>query len=120
MYTLPVQHKKSAVFCGSALSDLQAFPKTARVLIGHQIDLVQDGQEPTDWKPMKAVGKGVREVRVRDASGAFRVIYVAKFVESIYILHCFQKKSQKTAKADVDLARDRYEQLLRLLQLPKE
>lgn len=69
---------------------------------------IQYGGEPSDFKPMKTVGAGAYEIRYRDASGAFRVIYVAKFAETIYVLHAFQKKTQKTAKADIDLAAQRY------------
>ena len=102
---------KPVLFRGSALDDLRAFPISARREAGHQIDLVQRGRDPNDWKPMKGIGRGVREIRIRDADGVFRVIYVAKFVDAIYILHCFQKKTQKTRKADIDLAAKRYWEL---------
>ena len=64
---------------------------------------------------MNAVGPGVREIRIRDATGAFRVLYVAKFEDAIYVLHCFQKKTQKTGKADLNLAAQRYRDLLKEL-----
>lgn len=64
---------------------------------------------------MNTVGQGVREVRIRDASGAFRIIYIAKFVDAIYVLNCFQKKTDKTSKADLDLAAKRYRDLLKEL-----
>ncbi|MDW7745608.1 type II toxin-antitoxin system RelE/ParE family toxin [Halomonas sp.] len=99
-------------FRGSALADLRAFPATARQEVGYQLDKVQRGLEPKDWKPMAIVGQGVREIRIRDANGAFRVIYVAKLAEAVYVLHCFQKKTQKTSKADLDLAEARYRALL--------
>lgn len=83
--------------------------------MGHQLDQVQNGLEPDDWKPMNSVGKGVKEIRIRDASGAFRVIYVAKFAAAVYVLHCFQKKTEKTSKADLDLATKRYRDLLKEL-----
>ena len=76
---------------------------------------VQSGQEPDDWKPMNTVGPGVKEIRIRDAAGAFRVIYVAKFADAVYVLHCFQKKTDKTRKADLDLAAQRYRDLLQEL-----
>jgi phage-related protein len=79
----------------------------------HQLDQVQHGQEPDDWKPMNTVGQGVREIRIRDAAGAFRIIYVAKFADAVYVLHCFQKKTQKTSKTDLDLATKRYRDLMR-------
>jgi len=103
---------KPVEFRGSSLDDLRAFPLPARREAGHQLDLVQNGQEPDDWKPMNTVGQGVKEIRIRDAAGAFRVIYVAKFADAIYVLHCFQKKAQKTSEADLDLASKRYRDLL--------
>jgi phage-related protein len=81
-------------------------------MAGFQLDRVQHGGVPDDWKPMKSIGAGVREIRVRDASGAFRVIYVAKLGDAIYVLHCFQKKSERTGREDVALATRRYKQLL--------
>jgi phage-related protein len=70
--------------------------------------MVQVGREPDDWKPMGTVGPGACEIRVRDREGAFRVVYVARFRKAIYVLHAFQKKSQKTSRRDVELARARY------------
>ena len=106
---------KPVEFRGSALDDLRAFPEAARREAGYQLDQVQHGREPDDWKPMNAVGPGVREIRIRDATGAFRVLYVAKFEDAIYMLHCFQKKTQKTSKADLNLAAQRYRDLLKEL-----
>jgi phage-related protein len=106
---------KSIEFRGSALEDLRAFPQTARREAGYQLDQVQRGRDPDDWKPMNAVGQGVKEIRIRDAAGAFRVLYIAKFADAVYVLHCFQKKTQKTRKADLDLAGQRYRELLKEL-----
>ncbi len=106
---------KPVVFCGSSLDDLRAFPLPAKREAGHQIDQIQNGQEPDDWKPMKDVGRGVKEIRIRDASGIFRVIYVARFVDAVYVLHCFQKKTMKTSRSDLDLASKRYRNLLQEL-----
>ena len=105
-------NSKPVEFRGSALEDLRAFPETARRAAGYQLDQVQHGREPDDWKPMNTVGRGVREIRIRDAAGAFRVLYVAKFDDVVYVLHCFQKKTQKTSKADLNLAGQRYRDLL--------
>ena len=69
------------------------------------------GQEPDDWKSMNTVGQGVKEIRIHDAASAFRVIYVAKFADAVYVLHCFQKKTAKTSKLDLDLATRRYHDL---------
>ena len=83
---------KPATFVGSALDDLRDFPKSARRETGFQLDKVQHGEEADDWKPVPTVGSGVHEIRVRDDAGAFRLMYVAKFPEAIYVLHAFQKK----------------------------
>jgi phage-related protein len=106
---------KPVEFRGSALDDLRVFPTAARREAGYQLDRVQHGREPDDWKPMNTVGRGVREIRIRDAAGAFRVLYVAKFDETIYVLHCFQKKTQRTSKVDLGLAAQRYRDLLKEL-----
>jgi phage-related protein len=106
---------KSIVFRGSALDDLRIFPEAVRQEAGYQLDKVQRGLEPNDCKPMNTVGPGVRKIRIRDASGAFRIIYVAKFADAVYVLHCFQKKTEKTSAADLDLASRRYRDLLKEL-----
>ena len=107
---------KPIEFRGSALDDLRAFPETVRRDAGYQLDLVQNGLEPEDWKPMTTVGAGVSEIRIADATGAFRVIYVAKFIEAVFVLHAFQKKTKKTSKMDLDLATRRYRQLVKELK----
>jgi phage-related protein len=99
---------KPVRFVGSARDDLAAFPKTARTRAGHELFMIQVERDPDDWKPMSSVGPGACEIRVRDRYGAYRVIYVAKFADAVYVLHAFQKKSQKTARADLDLAMQRY------------
>ena len=99
---------KPARFVGSAKVDLSAFPKSARTRAGHELFMVQAGRIPDDWKPMSTVGAGACEIRVRDESGAFRVIYVARFEDAVYVLHAFQKKTRKTSHADLELARERY------------
>ena len=104
---------KPIEFRGTALDDLRAFPLAARREAGHQLDLVQNGHEPDDWKPMNTVGQGVQEIRVRDAAGAFRVIFVAKFKDAVYVLHCFQKKTSRTSQGDLELAAQRYRDLLK-------
>ena len=76
---------------------------------------MQRGRDPDDWRPNNAVGPGVREIRIRAAAGAFRVIYTAKFSNAVYVLHCFQKKAQKTSRVDIDLAAKRYRDLAREL-----
>jgi phage-related protein len=104
---------KPLSFLGSSLDDLRAFPETARREAGHQLDRVQRGLDPEDWKAMPSVGIGVREVRIRDQVGAFRVIYIATRPEAVYVLHAFQKKTQATAKRDLELAETRLKELTR-------
>ncbi|MGH8677234.1 MAG: type II toxin-antitoxin system RelE/ParE family toxin [Burkholderiales bacterium] len=104
---------KLVAFRGDSLDRLRAFPQSARREGGFQLDRVQRGLRPNDSKPMKSVGAGSSEIRIRDAAGAFRVIYVAQLKDAVYVLHCFQKKTEKTAKSDVKLARKRYKELMR-------
>ena len=98
---------KPLEFVGSSLNDLKEFPSEARRAAGFELSFVQQGLEPSDWKTVGAVGAGVREIRVH-VLGEWRVLYVAKFAEAIYVLHVFQKKTQKTRREDIDLARARY------------
>ncbi len=98
---------KPVSFPGDSLSRLREFPDDARAEAGHQLSEVQSGNNPADWKPMKSIGTGVREIRIRDVSGAFRVIYPATLAERVLVLHAFQKKTQQTAQRDIDLARRR-------------
>lgn len=102
---------KLVTFLGDSLEALREFPPGARREAGLQLDRVQRGLMPENWKPIKTVGPGVNEIRVREESGAFRVLYVAAFPEAVYVVHAFRKKTQKTAKADLDLATTRYQAL---------
>ena len=115
LYGCGMTDSKPVEFRGNALDDLRAFPLSARREAGHQLDQVQNGQEPDDWKPMNTVGQGVKEIRIRDAAGAFRVISVVKFADAVYVLHCFKKKTEKASKVDLDLAAKRYRDLLKEL-----
>ncbi len=103
---------KQVRWVGDCQEQIRAFPDDARREAGYQLGRVQAGREPADWKPMPSVGLGVNEIRVREDSGAFRVIYVAKFAEAVYVLHAFQKKAQKTPKQDIELARRRFRELV--------
>lgn len=116
LYTKNSSNSKSVEFCGNALKDLRAFPLPARREAGFQIDQVQCGLEPCDWKPMPTIGPGVREIRIRDITGTFRVVYLAKFSDAVYVLHCFQKKTQKTSNMDLALAKSRYRDLMKELE----
>ena len=97
-------------FVGSALKDLRAFPRAPRREAGYQLDRVQFGLEPSDWKPMPTVGRGVREIRIQH-EGQFRVIYVTKIDDAVHVLHAFQKKTSKTRKQDIDIARRRLREI---------
>lgn len=108
--------EKPLRFRGSSRADLLAFPNEARREAGFQLSFVQFGDDPMDWKPMPVIGSGVREIRIRDDGGAFRVIYVAKFRDAIYVLHCFEKKTQTTAKRDIAIATTRYKELEKEMQ----
>jgi len=99
---------KPVRFTGNAKDDPSASPKSARTRAGYELFMVQAGRDPDDWKPMPTVGPGACEIRVRDQAGAFRVVYVAKFEDAVYVLHAFQKKSRKTSPSDLKLARQRY------------
>jgi len=101
---------KPLEFVGSSLDDLRKFPAEARRAAGFELGFVQRGLDPSDWKSMNEVGAGVREIRIH-VLGEWRVLYVAKFAEAVYVLHAFQKKTQKTRKEDVELARTRYRQI---------
>lgn len=90
-----------------------SFPAGVRQQAGRQLRLVQEGDEPIDCKPMKTVGPGVNEIRLRDHSGAYRVIYIATFKDAVYVLHCFEKKSQKTSQRDLEVAGRRLRALRR-------
>jgi phage-related protein len=104
---------KPITFLGDSLDEIKDFPQGACREAGFQLDRVQRGLMPDDWKPVKTIGKGVNEIRVRDEAGAYRVIYLATFPEAVYVLHAFQKKSQTTAKTDLELARARWQSLMR-------
>jgi len=103
-------------FVSESLDELRYFSISARREAGFQLDKVQRGLEPNDWKPMKTIGAGVNEIRIKDTDGAYRVIYVAKFEEAVFVLHCFKKKTEKTATSYIDLAKSRYKELVRKLK----
>ena len=103
---------KPLLWLGSSRADLRAFPDEARREAGHELFKVQQGEEPSDWKPLPAVGAGVNELRIHTGV-SHRVIYIAKFVEAVYVLHAFEKRSRKTHRADLEMARTRLGQLVR-------
>lgn len=113
LYNSVMKIKKPIEFCDGAIETLRDFPDKARREMGFQLDRVQRGLEPADWKPMQTVGAGVREIRVRDSAGAFRTLYIANFDDAVYVLHCFQKKTPKTSQADIEIAQSRLKELIR-------
>jgi phage-related protein len=100
-------------FLGDALKALRDFPPEARLNAGMQLRKIQCGNPADDFKPMPSIGRGVEEIRIREASGTYRVIYTARLVEAVYVLHAFHKKSQTTSRRDLEVARERFEQLIR-------
>jgi phage-related protein len=102
---------KSIRFLGDSLKRLREFPEDARQDAGYQLDKVQRGQQPDDFKPMPSIGQGVEEIRIWDEAGTFRVIYTARIGDTVVVLHAFQKKTQTTSKRDIELARARWSQL---------
>ena len=103
-------------FLGDSLKAIREFPKEARKDAGYQLEQVQDGRVPDDFKPMPSIGAGVEEIRIWDESGTYRVIYTARLKEAVYVLHAFQKKTQATSQRDIDLAKKRFDELMRGLR----
>lgn len=101
---------KSIIWLGSSYNNLLNFPKEARQSAGYNLDKIQRGQEPTDWKPMTSIGQGVKEIRIH-CDNEYRIIYLAQKEESVYVLHSFVKKTQKTSSKDLELAKKRFKQI---------
>jgi len=102
---------KRVEFLGDSLAESRRFPESARKEAGVQLHKLQLGFEPADWKPTASVGPGAREIRIRDETGAFRVLYVTNVGDAVHVLHAFQKKTQQTPKRHIDLAAARLRQL---------
>jgi phage-related protein len=106
---------KKISFLGDSLERIKEFSSSARHNAGYQLDKVQRGKQPDDFKPMPTIGKGVEEIRIWDESGTYRIIYTARIDNTIYVLHAFKKKTQETPKKDIDLAKLRLNELMRSL-----
>jgi phage-related protein len=104
---------KPVVWLGSSRVDVRAFSEEARQEAGYQLRRVQQGLPPTDWRPMNTIGAGVAEIRIH-TSHEYRVVYVAKFAEAVYVLHAFVKKTPKTAQRDIEMAQHRYAEIRRI------
>jgi phage-related protein len=102
---------KPLLWVGTSRADVRKFSAAARRLAGFQLRRVQQGLDPNDWKPMPAVGPGVRELRIR-VNDAYRVFYVATFDEGVYIIHAFAKKAHKTSRRDLEVGRERFRALI--------
>jgi phage-related protein len=102
---------KPILWVGATLDDLRAFPEDARRVAGFELRRVQQGLQPTDWKPMASVGAGVEEVRVHTGR-EYRVFYIARFEEGVYVLHAFEKRSRKTPAKEIEIARTRLREAL--------
>lgn len=100
-------------FLGDSLKRLREFPKDAKHDAGYQLDRVQRGHQPADFKPMPSIGGGVEEIRIWDDAGTYRVIYTARLADAVVVLHAFQKKTQATSKQDLTIARERFAQLMK-------
>ena len=104
---------KSVRFLGNSLKALRDFPEDARQDAGYQIDKVQRGEQPDDFKPFPSFSKGVEEIRIWDESGTYRVVYTARLADAVIVLHAFQKKTQTTSKRDIDLAKERLTEFMK-------
>jgi len=107
-----MEKEKPIYWVGSSLKDLLVLADEVKKEAGYQLHRVQNGLEPENWKTFQEVGSGVKEIRIYDQGGAFRVMYVAKFAETIYVLHTFQKKTQKTNQNDINIAKTRYKSIV--------
>lgn len=99
---------KPIVWIGSSFDDLRSFPEDIRKTAGFQLHRLQAGLEAADWKPMPEIGRGVEEVRLRYESGAYRIIYIARYANAVYVPHCFNKKTKRTSEHDKHIAKVRY------------
>jgi len=103
---------RKVVFEGNTLEIIRQLPVVIRHRAGYAIDQVQRNIEPENWKPFSSIGQGVREIRIQHGE-QFRIIYIAKFENKVHILHVFQKKTQKTRKVDIDIAKSRFKDVIR-------
>lgn len=104
---------KLITWLGDTHKTIKGYPDTVRQEIGYNLDKVQKGKDPFDWKPMNSVGLGVKEIRIHEEN-EYRVLYVAKFEEAIYVLHSFVKKTQQTSTKDILLGKQRYADVLKM------
>ena len=104
---------KDIVWLGQTYKDVKSYPKKVKREIGFNLDRLQRGLEPCDWKNLVGLGQGIQEIRIHEMN-EYRVVYIAKFAEAIYILHSFVKKTQQTSHKDIELIKNRYAEILAL------
>jgi len=104
---------RELIFLGDSHKVISAFPRPVKQRAGFELQAVQRGYAPADFKPMPIIGSGVEELRLWDGSGTYRVIYTARLKDAVYVLHAFQKKTQGTAERDINKARERFLQLMK-------
>jgi phage-related protein len=100
-------------FLGDSRKVMREFPKDARQAAGYQLERIQAGHQAEDFKPMLPIGAGVEEIRISEESGWYRVVYTARLAEAVYVIHAFQKKTRATSQRDIDIARERFRELMR-------
>lgn len=103
---------KPLTFIGASREELCGFPEGVRITAGKELRSIQKGEDPRHWKPFNEVGAGTREITIDMGGGWFRVMYVAKFEEAVYVLHCFQKKTNETSKQDKQITKNRYQEMI--------
>ena len=101
---------KKIFWLGNSFEDLFEFSKPAKQNAGYNLDKIQRGQDPQDWKPMTSIGRGVKELRIH-CENEYRVIYLAQRTEGIYVLHSFVKKTEQTSLKDRELAKKRFKEI---------
>ncbi len=108
------KERKSIKWLGNSLDELRSWPTAVTQDVGAELLAIQEGRDPSDWKPIPIIGAGVKELRIADSNNQYRVVYLAKFMEAIYVLHAFEKKTQKTSPRDLNLAEKRYKELTKV------
>lgn len=110
---------KPIYWIGTSREDISRFPEEAKRKAGFQLRAIQKGENPRDFKPISIIGKGREEIRIWIGE-TYRIFYVARFQEGIYVLHAFEKKPQKTSKKDIELGQKRYQQMIQFRQQSQE
>ncbi|GBF80651.1 type II toxin-antitoxin system RelE/ParE family toxin [Aphanothece sacrum] len=110
---------KPIYWIGTSRNDISNFSEEARRKAGFQLRVIQKGDKANDFKPIPIIGKGTEEIRIWTGE-TYRIFYVARFEEGIYVLHAFRKKTQRTSKKDIELGQQRYQQMIQFRQQLQE